>query len=107
MEKFYFPIWKNWELTRPQLEALTTSAYCGPITKAELEQIRGVNCSLVLRNLKIRGLVNSNETKDGMEGFSITLNFLKFLGVSEIKSLPNYEKLHNHSLIQEMKNKEV
>ena len=31
------------ELTRPQLETLTVISYCGPITKPELEQIRGVN----------------------------------------------------------------
>ena len=45
------------DLTKPQLEALTIIAYRGPITKAELEQIRGVNCSLILRNLMIRGLI--------------------------------------------------
>src|SRR3989338_7740991 len=39
------------ELTRPSLETLTVIAYRGPITKPEIEQIRGVNCSLILRNL--------------------------------------------------------
>src|SRR3989339_393383 len=39
------------ELTRPQLEALTVIAYRGPISKMQLEIIRGVNCSLILRNL--------------------------------------------------------
>jgi segregation and condensation protein B len=43
------------ELTRPQLETLTVISYCGPLTRAELEQIRGVNCSLILRNLMMRG----------------------------------------------------
>src|SRR3989338_1334430 len=42
------------ELTRPQLETLTVVSYCGPITKPELEQVRGVNCSLILRNLMLR-----------------------------------------------------
>lgn len=42
------------DLTRPQLETLTVISYCGPITKPELEQIRGVNCSLILRNLMLR-----------------------------------------------------
>jgi segregation and condensation protein B len=45
------------ELTRPALETLTIIAYRQPISKSELEQIRGVNCSLILRNLLIRGLI--------------------------------------------------
>ena len=53
------------EMTRPQLETLTIVAYRGPVAKSELERIRGVNCSLILRNLMIRGLV---ETVDGQSG---------------------------------------
>ncbi len=51
------------ELTRPQLEALTVVAYRGPITKLDLERIRGVNCSLILRNLMIKGLVEAENDK--------------------------------------------
>ena len=36
------------ELSRPSLETLTIIAYRGPITKAELNQIRGVNCALII-----------------------------------------------------------
>ncbi|MCX6779934.1 MAG: SMC-Scp complex subunit ScpB, partial [Candidatus Magasanikbacteria bacterium] len=49
------------ELTRPQLETLTVISYCGPITRPELDQIRGVNCSLILRNLMMRGLIKEND----------------------------------------------
>ena len=45
------------ELTRPSLEALTILAYRGPLTRPELEQIRGVQSSLILRNLMMRGLI--------------------------------------------------
>ena len=45
------------ELTRPQLEALTILSYRGPMTRPELEQIRGIQSSLILRNLTLRGLV--------------------------------------------------
>lgn len=51
------------ELTPASLETLTVIAYRGPISKPELEQIRGVNCSLILRNLLIRGLVIADENK--------------------------------------------
>ena len=49
------------ELTRPQLETLTIIAYRGPITKPEVEQIRGVNCALILRNLLMRGLIDEKD----------------------------------------------
>lgn len=96
------------ELTRPQLETLTTIAYRGPITKPELEQIRGVNCSLVLRNLMMRGLVEkdtSSSAKALEDTYLITLDFLKFLGIREVGELPDYGKLHKHETIEETLNK--
>lgn len=82
------------ELTRPQLEALTVIAYRGPISKVELEQIRGVNCSLILRNLLIRGLVELKAEKDGLDKYIITHDFLKYLGLTGTGELPDYEKLN-------------
>ncbi|MBT4277407.1 SMC-Scp complex subunit ScpB [Candidatus Falkowbacteria bacterium] len=91
------------ELTGPSLETLTVIAYRGPISKPELEQIRGVNCSLILRNLTIRGLVvvkNKNDLEDkekillsNEKYYIITSEFLKFLGISSVEDLPDYEKL--------------
>ena len=82
------------ELTKPQLEALTIIAYRGPILKIELEQIRGVNCSLILRNLMIRGLIEQKTNKDSLDKYIITHNFLKFLGLTDAKELPDYKKLN-------------
>jgi segregation and condensation protein B len=83
------------ELTPASLETLTIIAYRGPITKAELEQIRGVNCSIILRNLIMRGLVESIEDKKKMEiYYNITLDFMKFLGIADVRQLPDYEKLN-------------
>jgi segregation and condensation protein B len=89
------------ELTRPQLETLTIIAYRGPIGKTELEQIRGVNCSLVLRNLLMRGLVEESE-KDAEPAYSVTLDFLKFLGINSAEELPDYQKLHNNEVINQV-----
>ncbi|NQU83784.1 MAG: SMC-Scp complex subunit ScpB, partial [Parcubacteria group bacterium] len=94
------------ELTRPQLETLTTIAYRGPMSKAELEQIRGVNCSLVLRNLMMRGLVEMADQKNQEPKFLITLDFLKFLGIGSVKELPDYEKLREHETIKEILNRD-
>jgi segregation and condensation protein B len=83
------------ELTRPSLETLTVVAYRGPITKAELEQIRGVNCSLILRNLLMRGLVEASyDKKRAVTLYNITLDFMRYLGISDVKDLPEYEKLN-------------
>lgn len=89
------------ELTRPSLETLTIVAYRQPISKEELEQIRGVNCSLILRNLMIRGLVDSKEAKGGLTThYSVTMDFLRFLGITRVEELPDYERLHSHENIQ-------
>lgn len=96
------------ELTRPQLETLTVIAYRGPITKPELEQIRGVNCSLILRNLMMRGLIEEEEDREKI-GLAYRLSFeaLRHLGIKETAELPEYDKLHRHeyieNVIEEMK----
>lgn len=85
------------EMTKPSLEALTVIAYRGPITKAELEQVRGVNCSLILRNLMMRGLVEMNgEPGEPQTTYRVTMDFLRFLGVAGVEDLPDYEKLSSH-----------
>lgn len=82
------------ELSRPSLETLTIIAYRGPIAKLELERIRGVNCSLIIRNLLLRGLVEAKDDKKKNETYyNVTFDFIRFLGISDIKDLPNYERL--------------
>lgn len=91
------------ELSQPSLEALTIIAYRGPITKLELERIRGVNCSLILRNLMIRGLIEEKADKQKNDNlYSVTLDFIKFLGISSLEDLPDYEKLHRDDSIEEV-----
>jgi len=91
------------ELTRPQLEALTIVAYRGPVTKPELEQIRGVNCSLILRNLMIRGLVESKEDKKKMQVcYNVTMDFMRHLGINDILELPDYEKLNGSEILEKL-----
>jgi len=91
------------ELTRPQLETLTVVSYCGPITKPELEQIRGVNCGLILRNLMLRGLIKENEDGAGLLSvYEITMDYLRHLGLNSLQELPNYLELHKHPYITNM-----
>ena len=91
------------ELTRPQLETLTIIAYRAPITKVELEQIRGVNCTLILRNLSMRGLIEfSGELTEPTTEFSLSMDFLRHLGLSSVQELPDYESLSRDSKIDEL-----
>lgn len=85
------------ELTRPSLETLTIIAYRGPVTKPEIEQIRGVNCSLILRNLMMRGLVEAAEDKRLLQTtYRISMEFLRHLGVDAVADLPDYGRLNAH-----------
>ena len=85
----------NGELSQPSLEALTIIAYRGPISKLELEKIRGVNCSLIIRNLLLRGLIEEKFNKTKNENYyTVTNDFIRFLGLNSLSDLPEYEKLN-------------
>ncbi len=96
------------ELTQPQLEALTIIAYRAPVTKSEIEQIRGVNCSIILRNLMVKGLVQESYDKRAkVEKYIITHKFMEHLGISQVEELPEYDKLSKSETLDEvLKNSE-
>jgi len=90
------------ELSQPSLEALTIIAYRGPISKLELERIRGVNCSLIIRNLLLRGLIEEKFDKLKNENYyTVTLDFIRFLGINQVQDLPDYERLNKSETLQE------
>lgn len=89
------------ELTRPQLEALSVIAYRGPVSKAELEQVRGVNCSLILRNLMIRGLVQASDEAAPVPRYQVTVDFLSGLGLTSAKELPNFDSLSSNDNLEQ------
>jgi len=91
------------ELSRPSMEALTIIAYRGPISKLDLDRIRGVNCALILRNLLIRGLIEAKFDKKKRETYyNITFEFIRFLGISDVGDLPDYERLSKDDTIDRM-----
>ena len=88
------------ELSRPSLEALAILAYRGPMTRPELEQIRGVQSALILRNLMLRGLVEmKEEVRLGQPMYAVTIEFYKHLGMGKPEELPEYESLRGHSAV--------
>lgn len=82
-------------LSRAGLEVLSIIAYRGPITRVEVEAIRGVNCSYTVRSLMMRGLLERIENPSDNRGYlyKISFDFLKKLGIDSIEKLPDYETL--------------
>ena len=80
------------ELTRSALETLAVVSYKGPIKRSEIDYIRGVNSSFMLRNLLIRGLIERvRDQKDSRTYvYRVSRDFLKFLGITSISDLPEY-----------------
>lgn len=80
------------ELTKAGLETLAVIAYKAPIKRSEIDYIRGVNSSFMLRNLLIRGLIERvRDTKDQRSYvYRVSADFLKFLGLTSISDLPDY-----------------
>ena len=91
------------ELTRPSVEALTIIAYRGPITKPEIEAIRGVNCSLIVRNLLLRGLIVEQEDAVKMQQvYTLSTDALRFFGAHRVEDLPDYVDLHTNAKIAQL-----
>ncbi len=90
-------------LTRPSLETLAVIAYRGPVTKPEIEQVRGVNCGIILRNLLIRGLIEEQEDAARLQSvYCVSMDFLKELGLHNQEALPRFEEFHQNASIQEL-----
>lgn len=82
------------ELTAASLETLAIISYMGPCSRAEIDYIRGVNSSFILRNLSIRGLVDRKQDPDRSNAFiyNVSFDFLKHMGVESVDSLPEHDK---------------
>jgi segregation and condensation protein B len=83
------------DLGKAGLEIISIIAYKGPISRAEIDYIRGVQSNFILRNLQIRGLVERIENEKDKRSFLYkpTFELLQFLGVSKIEDLPEFEKV--------------
>lgn len=78
------------ELSKAALETLTVIVYRSPITKTEIDYIRGVNSVFSLRNLMVRGLIEKIETEKETQYVPST-DTLSFMGISGSKDLPDFE----------------
>jgi len=82
-------------LTAAMLETLAVIAYRQPVGRAEIEEIRGVNGSGVLRSLQERGLIEVVGRSEGLGRpllYGTTPLFLELLGMPDLMNLPRAEE---------------
>ena len=94
LKKLYSKTRKE-KLSHPALETLAIIAYRQPVTRHEVEDIRGVNVDGVLNTLMQRSLVRINGRKP-IPGrpflYSTTRQFLEFFGLQSLGDLPKLEE---------------
>jgi len=79
-------------LSTSALETLSIVAYKQPVTKSELEQIRGVNCDYALQKLLEKGLLEIKgkaETVGRPLLYGTTDKFMEYFGINSLKELPS------------------
>ncbi len=96
-------------LSKAALEVLSIIAYRAPIARAEIDAIRGVNCSFTLRNLLLRDLISREGNPSDNRGYLYrpTLRFLQVLGIEKVSQLPQYETLSQDERLRMILEQEV
>ncbi len=85
----------NRELSKASVETLSIILYTDGATRAEIDYIRGVSSSFILRSLLVRGLVIKEEDPNDARRllYRPSSDVLRYLGVAKIEDLPDYQKL--------------
>jgi len=80
------------DLSKATLETLSIILYKNTVSRSEIDYIRGVNSSFILRNLLVRGLIEKVVDKNDSRRllYSPTFNTLSFMGVTSVDQLPNF-----------------
>jgi segregation and condensation protein B len=94
------------DLTPASLEALSIIAYLGPISRARLEYLRGVNSLVILRSLMIRGLIERIPDPAHANGFVYqpTFDLMKQLGLQGKEDLPEFDRFQDLLKVFETQN---
>jgi len=83
-------------LSRAALESLAVIAFRGPVTRVEIDEIRGVDSGGVLRNLLDRHLIRVKGRAELVGRpllYEITDEFLKYFGITSVADLPRHAEL--------------
>lgn len=102
VKKFFNPDVKIKKLSKSTMETLAIIAYKGPITKLEIEQIRGVNVEKTMANLLEKNLIYISGKKKSIGTpnlYEVTEDFYSYLGVKGKDDLPGYEQYEKIQLL--------
>lgn len=79
-------------VSKAAIEVLSLVIYRGPVSKREIDYIRGVNSGYIMRNLMIRGLIERVGVRDrGSFIYQSTLDLLAHLGIDKKERLPDFD----------------
>lgn len=90
IERLCRPI-KRRKLTQSAMEVLAIVAYKQPVTRADVEAVRGVKCARVLEGLEDKNLIEEKGRSEGIGRpilYGTTDEFLKYFGFENISELP-------------------
>lgn len=85
------------KLSVSQMETLAIIAYRQPISKTEVEHIRGVSCDYAIQKLLEKELIEISGKSDGPGRpilYSTSRNFMDYFGIKSVKDLPQLKDLH-------------
>ena len=96
------------DLGKAGLETLSIVLYYGPLSRRDIDYIRGVNSTFILRHLLIRGLVERvvNEKDQRAFLYKPTLSLLSHLGLSKAEDLPEFAAIKSELEASEKARKE-
>ena len=82
------------ELSKASLETLSIILYTDKPTRGDIDYIRGVNSSFILRNLLVRGIIEKDIHPEDSRKFIYkpTLDLLRFLGITNVSDLENFSE---------------
>jgi segregation and condensation protein B len=85
------------ELSKASLDTLSIILYKNEVARSEIDYIRGVNSSFILRNLLVRGLIERIvDPKDSRRLlYHPTFDTLSYMGIKSLEQLPNYAEVRS------------
>lgn len=107
VKKFFNPEMKLKKLSKSTMETLAIIAYKGPITKGEIEKIRGVGVEKVMSNLLEKNLVYISGKKKSIGTpnlYEVTEDFYSYLNIKNKDELPGYEQFEKIKLVNKLEN---
>jgi chromosome segregation and condensation protein ScpB len=81
----------------------SVESFLTSLQEKEIEAIRGVNCTLILRNLLVRGLITEEEDSIKLQAvYALSNDALRYLGLHDVKELTDYDALHGNNKIDKL-----